>query len=59
MKNVKMIGKSLSKNELKNINGGWKTKESCESMGGFWGQMAVSGVWCCTIPGGQSYCPPE
>ncbi|VXB86696.1 conserved hypothetical protein [Flavobacterium sp. 9AF] len=57
MKNVKMIGKSLSKDELKNINGGWKTKESCDAMGGFWGQMAVSGVWCCTIPGGQSYCP--
>ncbi|UOX33329.1 hypothetical protein LXD69_14965 [Flavobacterium sediminilitoris] len=59
MKNLKKLGKCLSKEEQKAINGGWKTKESCDAMGGFWGKMADSGIWCCTIPDVHSYCPPN
>lgn len=55
MKDLKKLGKSLTKEEQKKINGGWKTEATCNAMGGFWG-MTTAGKWCCTIPNVHSYC---
>ncbi len=58
MKNsILNLGKTLNKAEQKNIYGGYKTKESCDAMDGFWGLSLNTGKWCCTIPStNTSYC---
>ena len=54
-KQILNLGKALNKAEQKSINGGYKTKTSCDAMGGFWG-LHIDGHWCCTIPNSHSYC---
>ena len=51
-KSILNLGKALNKAEQKSINGGYKTKETCDPMNGdrgFWGLHATTGRWCCTV----------
>ena len=50
MKDLKNLGRLLSKVEQRAVIGSYKTEESCHALYGscaFWG-MTVDGKWCCT-----------